>query len=51
MMTEKMWNVIKKQKSTKMPLVEYDVECVWNVQNAVEALAVLEPAEWAKYNK
>lgn len=51
MMTEKMWNVIKKQKSTKYPLIQYDVEYVWCVQNAVEALAVLEPAEWAKYNK
>lgn len=51
MMTEKMWNVIKKQKSTKMPLIEYNVECVYRVQNAVEALAVLEPAEWEKYNK
>ena len=31
-----MWNKIRKLKETKFPLVEYDVEVVYCVQNAVE---------------
>ncbi len=51
MMSDRLWNKIRVQKNTKYPLIQYDAEYVWCVQNAVEALAVLEPAEWAKYNK
>lgn len=36
MMSEVMWNKIRKMKDTKFPLVEYDCEVVYCVQNAVE---------------
>lgn len=36
MMSEAMWNGIRTMKNTKFPFVEYDVEVVYCVQNAVE---------------